>query len=157
MLLFVVRCWRPTGCGKRRQRVPISKAEFSSQVSSGIPLAPSPADPSPCREALSDSNGGLIADLALIGETKVGAVDPHAMENDADFAGKCDLGSFGAAAFGDGDGPGLELRPLCDTGHQYVVRLEQSGPHCGIAGAADGAGSIDLAGLIAPGRQAKTW
>ena len=56
--------------------MPISKAEFSSQVSSGIPLAPSPADPSPCREALSDSNGGLIADLALIGETEVGAVDP---------------------------------------------------------------------------------
>ena len=108
---------RPTGCGKRRQRVPISKAEFSSQVSSGIPLAPSPADPSRCREAQSDSGGGSIAGLAVIGETEVGAVDPHAMENDADFAGERDLGPFGAAAFGDRDGPGLELRPRCDTGH----------------------------------------
>jgi hypothetical protein len=30
--------------------VPISKAEFSSQVSSGMPSPPSPAGPRPCRE-----------------------------------------------------------------------------------------------------------
>jgi hypothetical protein len=79
------------------------------------------------------------------------------MENDADFAGERDLGPFGAAAFGDRDGPGLELRPRCDTRHQHVGRLEQGDPHRGIAGATDGAGSIGVAGLITPGRQAKAW
>src|SRR5215472_15451368 len=101
--------WRPTGCGRRRQRVPISKAEFSSQVSSGIPLAPSPADPSPCREAQSDSGGCSIACLAL-GETEVVVNDTLAMENDADF------------------GPGYGFRSRCGLRSSRLAHFDEMMP-----------------------------
>src|SRR5262249_28762916 len=50
MLLFVARRLTSTGCDRRRLRVPISKAEFSSEASGGMPSASSPADPIPWRE-----------------------------------------------------------------------------------------------------------
>src|SRR5215472_3160763 len=155
MLLFVVRALTPSGCDRRRQRVPISKAEFSSQASGGMPSAPSPADPVPAGNGSSDNGGHSISRLVLVAEAEIGVIDPHAMKDDPDLTSERDLGAFGAAAFGDGDGPGFEFRPSCDAGHQHVGGFEERDPHRGISGAADGAGSVSLAGLIAPWRQAK--
>src|SRR5215471_10807116 len=110
MLLFVVRT-----SAARQDAVNAGKGcrspkrNFSSQVSSGIPLAPSPADPSPCREAQSDSGGCSIACLAL-GETEVGAIDPLAMENDADF------------------GPGYGFRSRCGLRSSRLAHFDEMMP-----------------------------
>src|SRR5262249_33181937 len=74
------------GCrSPRRNFLPRCPAAFPWPRSRPIPVL--------AGKLRSDSSSrGSIACLAFIGETEVGAVDRHAMENEGDFAGERDLG-----------------------------------------------------------------
>ena len=113
------------------------------------------------RPAFSVSGQGLLA------EAEVGAVEPHAVQDDGELSGSpagpwgprsptgCDLGPGHAAPLGDSQSPDAQGRPFLAAHRERVRRLVECGSGELVAAAADLADNIRLAGLVSAGRQAE--
>ena len=129
-----------------------SKRRRSAKVSSGLP---SPSSPSQASPRGPPEISGKESGLSWASEPELRLIDPHPVKDDPQLAGEGDLSPLGTSPLGHVHGPGLELRPSCNPRHDDVRGLEERNPDRCIAGAADGATSVGLAGLIFSRSQAE--
>src|SRR3954449_8485460 len=130
-----VRC-----CGFTRSRVPVTGPRGRAALPSGRASIPFPA------------SGGCFGFAA---PAELGSVHPETVEHDRELPGECHLGPLQAPRPGDPQCPGPQRRKALDAKEHHMCRLEQCGPHLGVAGLADVPRAVDLAGLVALRRQAE--
>ena len=93
ILLFAIRAEASAGWSRRSQRVPNSKADFSSQVS--MPTALSPGDPRPCRETEAQAEKVLQSALfCFVAEAEIGSIDPQPIEDTAHLTSERDFAAL---------------------------------------------------------------
>src|SRR3712207_2469458 len=129
-----VRC-----CGFTRSRVPVTGPRGRTAL------------PSDRASILVRCASGARRGLADPAELR--PVHPEAVEHDRELPGERRLVALPAPRPGDPQRPGLQRREPPDPEEHHVGRLEQRGPHLGVARLADVAGAVDLAGLVALRRQ----
>ena len=91
----------------------------------------------------------------LLPKAELGAVAPHAMQDDGELAGDCDPGPRHASSLGNPHAPGAKGRPFLAAHEQRVGCLVERGAGALVAASADLALDVGLAGLIAGRGQAE--
>src|SRR6185437_14202084 len=86
----------------------------------------------------------------LFAEAEVGAVDPHAVQDDGELPGQGHGSAPQAAAFGNRHRPAFETGEALHAREHGMGRFIECAAHHGVPGFGDAAGDVDGAGLVLP-------
>ena len=86
-------------------------------------------------------------------DQRLGAVDPHPVQDDGKFSSHGDAGFAQAPTSCDAHAPGLESRPFRNPRQQHIGSFVEVAPQHSVAAFGDPTSPVSLAGRVSSGRQ----